>query len=131
MTTYIAGDLVRLPNNVNCKILEISMCSGMTLVCSNKQTETFCNKKDISPIPLTEGILNANGWFGCGDTYTKDITGSVGLRIDSWDGKWVVYMYVPGICNYHSLLRVDYVHELQHLLFGLGLSSDLRLEKDK
>ena len=81
--------------------------------------------KDISPIPLTAEIFEKNGWIHkmdfVYDTYTK--------------GDYKIYKSIrePGIYNVYCgrdsfLLRnVMYVHELQHLFFGLGLNHEMEV----
>ena len=81
--------------------------------------------KDIVPIPITTKILEKNGW--------------------KKDGKWHhlktrrAYLYTiqdagqPDeflICAYtdkHNLTSVSSVHQLQNLLFGLGLNSEMEV----
>lgn len=81
--------------------------------------------KDIVPIPITPKILEKNGW--------------------KKDGKWHylktrrAYLYTiqdagqPDeflICadtDKHNLTSVSSVHQLQHLLFGLGLNSEMEV----
>ena len=69
--------------------------------------------KDIVPIPITLEILEKNGW--------------------KWDGQDIVgacLLYPEG--NYFVLdafrTKIKYVHQLQHLLFGLGIDFDFNLE---
>lgn len=68
---------------------------------------------DIKPIPLTFEMLEKNGW--------------------KWDGQDFVgacLLYPEG--NYFVFdafrTKIKYVHQLQHLLFGLGIDFDFNLE---
>ena len=82
--------------------------------------------KDIVPIPLTPSILEKNGWKNDGyDCYklptkraylyiTKDITTLGELLVCVGLGR-------------HNLASINFVHQLQHLLFGLGINSEIEV----
>lgn len=72
--------------------------------------------KDIVPIPLTCEMLEKNGW--------------------KWDGQDFVgacLLYPEG--NYFVFdafrTKIKYVHQLQHLFFGLGIDFDFNLGNSK
>lgn len=82
--------------------------------------------KDIVPIPLVPSILKKNGWKkskinDCAYFYYKD---GLFLTLTSKDGKFWFddFDYSSGIC-----VELPYVHSLQHLLFGLGLNSEMEV----
>ena len=81
--------------------------------------------KDIDPIPLTPEILEKNGWgkdycIGNEDRYTKyDF-----LYISYYRNDNTTKLFVKGLT---LLSNIKYVHQLQHLLFGLGLPMDLKV----
>lgn len=95
--------------------------------------------KDIVPIPLTPEILEKNGWEkkamsrGIKNShlvYTKpDIEeyGYVPIYIEKGIGKeFDVYPFTyNNVCT--QIAYIKYVHELQHLLFGLGLNSEMEV----
>jgi hypothetical protein len=71
--------------------------------------------QDLVPIPLTYEMLEKNGW--------------------KWDGQDFVgacLLYPEG--NYFVFdafrTKIKYVHQLQHLLFGLGIYFDFNLENN-
>ncbi len=71
--------------------------------------------QDLVPIPLTYEMLEKNGW--------------------KWDGQDFVgacLLYPEG--NYFVFdafrTKIKYVHQLQHLLFGLGIDFDFNLENN-
>lgn len=78
----------------------------------------------IMPIPLTPEILEKNGWKkskinDCAYFYYKD---GLFLTYTSKDGKFWFddFDYSSSIC-----VDLPYVHSLQHLLFGLGINSEM------
>ncbi len=87
--------------------------------------ETSTWVKHIVPIPLTPGILEKNGWvkdycIGNEDRYAKyDF-----LYISYYRNDNTTKLFVKGLT---LLSNIKYVHQLQHLLFGLGLPMDLKV----
>ena len=95
--------------------------------------------KDIVPIPLTPEILEKNGWKkevmsrGVKNShwvYTKpDIEeyGYFPIYIEKGIGKeFDVYPFTDNnVCK--QIAYIKYVHQLQHLLFGLGLNSEMEV----
>lgn len=84
----------------------------------------FCDSgawaKDIVPIPLTPEILEKNGWKLEGATwiYKKGYIKVFRLL----DNKtYAAYIFEARVFEFH------FIHELQHLLFGLGLNSELEV----
>ena len=76
----------------------------------------------VSPIPLTPEILEKNGW--------KSINGKYALKIKN--ANYVVLEFTEyGIYTYINentmLFTIKYIHELQRLLFGLGLNSEMEV----
>lgn len=81
---------------------------------------------DLSPIPLTPEILEKNEWKkskinDCAYFYYKD---GLFLTYTSKDGKFWFddFDYSISIC-----VDLPYVHSLQHLLFGLGINSEMEV----
>ena len=88
--------------------------------------------KDIIPISLTPEILEKNGWDFTG--YNTDFNGTL-LNICSKRDilPYLYYYYATkdfsvSICGKIVLSNIKYVHELQHLLFGLGLNSEMEVQ---
>ena len=96
-------------------------------------------KYEISPIPLTFDILQKNGWVkkvmsrGIKNShwvYTKpDIEeyGYFPIYIEKGIGKeFNVYPFTSNhVCT--QIAYIKYVHQLQHLLFGLGLNHEMEV----
>ena len=127
---YIPGDLVKFATNtytiVNFEenFLHNKICYG--LISTNSTKTAFVADRDILPIPLTPEILEKNGWKkskinDCAYFYYKD---GLFLTYTSKDGKFWFddFDYSSSIC-----VDLPYVHSLQHLLFGLGLNSEMEV----
>lgn len=95
----------------------------------------FCNScawvKDIVPIPLTVEILKENGWEFT--EYYKDEDGFAWF-IFSKDGILPDLYYYPADKDFSVYVyreevfpHLKFVHQLQHLLFGLGLNSEMEV----
>ena len=94
---------------------------------------------EVSPIPLTPEILEKNGWVkevmsrGVKNShwvYTKtDIEeyGYFPIYIEKGIGdEFDVYPFTDNnVCK--QIAYIKYVHELQHLLFGLGLKQEMEV----
>lgn len=124
---YIVCDLVRYTSLYKEPVAEI---------CEVRETSyliRFMNgnfakvtSKEIKPIPLTKEILKKNGWKkskinDCAYFYYKD---GLFLTYTSKDDKFWFddFDYSSCIC-----VELPYVHSLQHLLFGLGLNSEMEV----
>ena len=131
---YIPGDLVMVKKSAlqfaKDKIFKvISSLSGgfLKVVMLNDSSTTYSiSNNAIRPIPLTTEILDKNGWKkskinDCAYFYYKD---GLFLTYTSKDGKFWFddFDYSSSICVY-----IHYVHSLQHLLFGLGLNSEMEV----
>jgi hypothetical protein len=85
-------------------------------------SESVFQGEDLNPIKLTRTILKKNGW--------KSINGKYALKIKN--ANYVVLEFTEdGIYVYINektiLFTIKYIHELQHLLFGLGLNSEMEV----
>ena len=107
----------------------ISSLSGgfIKVVMLNDSSTTYSiSNNAIRPIPLTTEILDKNGWKkskinDCAYFYYKD---GLFITYTSKDGKFWFddFDYSSSICVY-----IPYVHSLQHLLFGLGINSEMEV----
>ena len=129
--TYIPGDLV-----YNHKGEVIRITSSYL-----KGTRLFYYKTDeiggsigcileeaLKPIPLTPEILEKNGWkkrMYCDWCHYLPIEGNIlylskGIGIDG--------AFSVGVGQGMSYIAsISFVHQLQHLLFGLGLNSEMEV----
>lgn len=127
---YIPGDLVMVKKSAlqfaKYKIFKvISSLSGgfVKVVMLNDSSTTYSiSNNAIRPIPLTPEILEKNGW--------KSINGKYALKIKN--ANYVVLEFTEdGIYTYINektmLFTIKYIHELHHLLFGLGINSEMEV----
>ena len=116
---YIKGDIVMYDNRIH-TIMDTLGVNNYEL----SYIEHPVHQLELSGVPLTPEILEKNGWkkdeeasFKTQLYYKK----KVGIRtifvIVREENLRVVY-------NNTYLVTIQYVHELQHLLFGLGLNSE-------
>ena len=77
---------------------------------------------DLSPIPLTSEILEKNGWKERKHSeYTAYENGWYELFRVGQEGSWA-------FCHYDDFLAsIEYIHQLQHLLWALGMDDDLKI----
>lgn len=140
---YIPGDLVKFATNTYTIInfeenfLHSKICYA--LISTNSTKTALVADRDILPIPLTPEILEKNGWKkevmsrGVKNShwvYTKpDIKEYeyFPIYIEKGIGKeFDVYPFTDNhVCK--QIAYIKYVHQLQHLLFGLGLNSEMEV----
>lgn len=144
---YIPGDLVMVKESAlrfaKDKIFKvISSLSGgfVKVVMLNDSSTTYSiSNNAVRPIPLTPEILEKNGWVkevmsrGVKNrhwVYTKpDIEeyGYFPIYIEKGIGdEFDVYPFTDNnVCT--QIAYIKYVHELQHLLFGLGINHEMEV----
>ena len=136
---YIPGDLVMVKESAlqfaKDKIFKvISSLSGgfLKLVMLNDSSTTYSiSNNAIRPIPLTTEIIEKNGWEFMG--HKVDFGGFLFDIYSKRDILPYLYYYYAtkdfsvSICGEVVLPNMKYVHELQHLLFGLGLNSEMEV----
>ena len=95
-------------------------CDGIV-----ETTAAISNIEVVDPIPLTEDILVKNGWDFRDRQYAieckEDKLGIVELSRDKdgyyWSINWDEY----------QIIRIHYVHELQHILRMCGIEKEIEL----
>lgn len=83
--------------------------------------------KDIVPIPLVPAILEKNGWkhkkeFGEYWFVPRNEDYEL-LALDKVGEEWAIYIEE----NSSNFENIKFVHQLQHLLFGLWLNSEMEV----
>lgn len=141
---YIPGDLVKFATNTYTianfeeNFLHNKICYA--LISTNSTKTALVADRDILPIPLTTDILEKNGWVkevmsrGIKNShwvYTKpDIEeyGYFPIYIEKGIGdEFDVYPFTDNnVCK--QIAYIKYVHELQHLLFGLGINHKMEVQ---
>lgn len=136
---YIPGDLVMVKESAlqfaKDKIFKvISSLSGgfIKVVMLNDSSTTYSiSNNAIRPIPLTTEILEKNGWEFMG--HQVDFGGFLFDIYSKRDILPYLYYYYAtkdfsvSICGEIALPDMKYVHELQHLLFGLGINHEMEV----
>lgn len=84
--------------------------------------------KDIVPIPITPKILEKNGWRTQNRWYyyldvAEGFISYIGIDFKYKSNKGHLYVEVDG----NNMVEIQYCHELQHFLFGLGLNSEMEV----
>lgn len=119
---YIIGDLIK------CKIGGLEFIAEITNTSkygycfkgvSDDISGTLC-KEFAKDIPLTTEILDKNGWEHKDEVYFKDYPQRKLVIIDD-----EVYI-INESCSLF-LCKVEFVYQLQHLLFSLGLNSEMEV----
>ena len=129
---YIPLDLVKADKNPNIiwKVKDVSQDKRgnvlyRVVAAEDNDAFIYLYEHQIAPVPLTTEILEKNGWvkdycIGNEDRYAKyDF-----LYISYYRNNNTTKLFVKGLT---LLSNIKYVHQLQHLLFGLGLPMDLKV----
>ena len=82
--------------------------------------------KDIAPIPITPEILEKNGWKNDGYDWYRLPTKRAYLYITKDITTLGEFLVCVGL-DRHNLASINFVHELQHLLFGLGINHEMEV----
>ena len=105
------------PNGVVCEF--VSYCNrNKVFVRVAKGIDTFfLEKEQITPIRLTPEILEKNGWHKYQRGYLKDNIYLVYDSVCSWSVEY----------KERFVFFIRHVHQLQHLLFGLGIKHEMEV----
>ena len=117
---------LKLGDLVSChgEILKVAFC-GMFMCSAWDENEDLCddiNYDDLTPIPLTSEILEKNGW-------EKDMDGTQCYYFDKYcirkahpkEERWMLFLADLFVTSF------KHAHELQHLLWALGIDDDLKI----
>lgn len=138
---YIPGDLVN-PNGNIVKVtsvapglgkgnIEIGFSDGWRITAHYKDFSD-----DILGVPLTPEILEKNGWKRNGGQYSftyKPYAGDkvelIGFFIEMFKDEhdMLKYRYFQIFLENKVICGCFYVHQLQHLLFGLGINCEMEV----
>ena len=119
---YIVGDIVMYDNKIMV-VKEPRDGSHFDLSCP-KEGLVYClvDIDEIKPVSLTPEILKKNGWKVSSEgrwIYAKEDNVKIFRLLD--DIHYAAYI------GFIRLLEFQHIHQLQHLLFGLGLSSEMEV----
>lgn len=134
---YIAGDIVEYDNKVMV-IKEPRDGNHFDLSCP-KECLVYCfvGVDEIKPVDITPAILERNGWdkeekdgsvfslseaFMGGDENDEDNYTCFQFYYQNKTDGWVIDMRGEPL-----KFEVHYIHELQHLFFGLGVKHEMEV----
>lgn len=118
---YIVGDLVRYTSLYKEPVAEIcEVCETSYLIRFMNGHFARVTNEEIKPLPLTTKILEKNGWKKDDATWIFK-KGNVSIFILLDDETYAVYLLGVRVLEFH------FVHELQHLLFGLGEDNNMEV----
>lgn len=124
---YIEGDIVEYDNKVMV-IKEPRDGSHFDLSCP-KEGLVYCfvDIDEIKPIPITVEILKKNRWKKemYHNWYYLPLERTLLYIIESIgiDGAWSVLVGL----NMSDIANISFVHQLQHLFFGLGINHEMEV----
>lgn len=132
---YIPGDLCIVKGKVE-SVCEVDRDNDFSITTDQ---HPFIRLSEVKPIPLTSEILEKNGWKlrkhherssyddVSWSSYHKPAETNISLIFYQEEKAFFPFLYHEEI----SEKPIQYVHQLQHLLFGLGLDSNFNLKDIK
>ena len=118
---YIKGDIVMYDNKIH-TIMDTLGVNNYEL----SYIEHPVNQLELSGVPITPEILKKNEWrktkesFKTQSYYKKNFGVNVMTLI-------TINGYFRVVYNITHIRYIQYVNELQHLLFGMGLNSEMEV----
>lgn len=123
---FVVGDLVfhYLPKSTLKKYVKVYVYStNNVLALEDMSGKQYDYIGELYPIPLTSKILEKNGWKLCHGFYCSPNEEGAGICLSSENGYvWNAYLGRQPLRS-----NINSVSELQHLLFGLGLNSEMEV----
>ena len=127
---YIAGDWVRYIGVASPRVVQITEEREDNLVIDFGKCDWYvATHGEVEPIPLTIELLEKNGfkeeqhqkdgtseWY---DFYHYDLGINIVYEVEG--NKFAAYL------DGKKLREIQYVHELQHILWALGLNAELKV----
>lgn len=118
---YIKGDIVMYDSKIH-TIMDTLGVNNYELSC----IEHPVHQLELSGVPLTPEILEKNGWKDDGYDWYRLPTKRAYLYITKDITTLGEFLVCVGL-DRHNLASINFVHQLQHLLFGLGLNSEMEV----
>ena len=131
---YIPGDFVTIETvSTKTRVVKVSDVNEDSVIYCEGWGEV-CFYDEIKPIPLTKDILLRNGWKVSGDSLLLKIDDNVTLGIVFAFNHKVCYIRATNdiIHKEQNFARlklsvVDFVSDLQHILFGLNINHEMEV----
>jgi hypothetical protein len=123
---YIVGDVVMYHNKIMV-VKEPRDGSHFDLSCP-KEGLVYCfvGVDDMKPLSLTPEILEKNGWKNDGYDWYRLPTKRAYLYITKDITTLDEFLVCVGL-DRHNLTSINFVHQLQHFLFGLGNNQEMEV----
>ena len=124
---YIPGDLVfhYIPKTTIKKYVKVYVCStNNALSLEDMDGNLYDYIGVLYPIPLTPEILEKNGWKLSHGFYWSPNEEGAGIGLSSQTG----YVWESYLGRQPLRSNINSVSDLQHLLFGLGLNSEMEVQ---
>lgn len=118
---YIKGDIVMYDSKIH-TIMDTLGVNNYELSC----IEHPVHQLELSGVPLTPEILEKNGWKDDGYDWHRLPTKRAYLYITKDMTTLGEFLVCVGL-DRHNIASISFVHQLQHLLFGLGLNSEMEV----
>lgn len=129
---YIKGDIVMYDNKIH-TIMDTLELNNYEL----SYVEHPVHQLELSGVPITPEILEKNGWKRNGGQYSFTFKPYAGDKVE------YIGFFIEMFKNVHDMLKhryfqithenkvicgCFYVHEIRHLLFGLGLKHEMEVQ---
>lgn len=120
---YIVGDIVMYKNRIHTIIDTLGLNNYELSYIRNP-----VNRAELSGAPLTPEILEKNGWRTQNRWYyyldvAEGFISYIGIDFKHKSNKGHLYIEVNG----NNMVEIQYCHELQHFLFGLGINHEMEV----
>ena len=127
---YIKADIVMYDNKIHMIMDALGLNNYELSYISHP-----VNRLELSGVPITSEILEKNGWKFLKhhernsyddvswDSYHKPAETNISLIFYQEEEAFFPFLYAQEI----SEKPIRYIHQLQHLLFGLGLNSEMEV----
>ena len=118
---YIPGDLVIYTSLIKEPVAEICEVHETSYTIKFMHGNSVrVESNEIKPIPLTPEILKKNEWEYDGATWIFK-KGNISIFILLDDKTYAAHLLGVRVLEFH------FVHQLQHLLFGLGINHEMEV----
>ena len=127
---YIPGDLVfhYIPKTTIRKYVKVYVCStNNALSLEDMDGKLYDYIGVLYPIPLTPEILEKNGWEPTKESLGHSFKNKKYPRFALWSINDKFNFTIDGVTVCNTLSCLCYVHELQHLLFGLNINHEMEV----
>ena len=123
---YIPGDIVTIETeSTKPRLVKVSNVDEDSVIYCEGWGEV-CFYDEIKPIPLTKDILLRNGWKNDGYDWYRLPTKRAYLYITKDITTLGEFLVCVGL-DRHNLASINFVHQLQHILFALNINHEMEV----